>query len=187
MAKVFTSDPHFGHKNIVKFTDRKLFTTQEDHDEWLIRLYNSQISNEDTVYCLGDTFFHQRKAEKIMEIVSRLNGQWVFIKGNHDDRKAFKAAGLELRDMTHTTVGTSTKAILSHFPFAIWWDNHYGSIHLHGHCHGNYQGQGKILDVGLDNSYKLYGQHRVFTEEDILEFMSKRQVVCLDHHGTERN
>ncbi len=139
------------------------------------------------MYCLGDTFFHQKKEENILDMISRLNGQWIFIKGNHDDRKAFKAAEVQLFDTKSITIGTSTKAILCHFPFAIWHDSHHGSIHLHGHCHGSYQGQGKILDVGIDNAYNLYGEHRLFTEEDVIEFMSKREFVCLDNHGKERS
>jgi len=27
---------------------------------------------------------------------------------------------------------------------------YYGSYHLHGHSHGNYTAEGRILDVGID-------------------------------------
>jgi calcineurin-like phosphoesterase family protein len=30
----YTSDLHFRHKNIVKFTDRGNETTKDEHDEW---------------------------------------------------------------------------------------------------------------------------------------------------------
>lgn len=39
----FTSDLHFGHSNIVKFTDRNKVTTSEEHDDWIIDLWNKQV------------------------------------------------------------------------------------------------------------------------------------------------
>jgi len=69
-----------------------------------------------------------------------------------------------------------------HFPIACWNQQGRGSYHIHGHSHGSYKGNGKILDVGIDNSYNLFGEHRLFTEEDIIEYMSKQEVYASDHH-----
>lgn len=63
---------------------------------------------------------------------------------------------------------------------------HYGSLALHGHCHSSYQGQGKILDVGIDNAYKLYGEHRLFSEQDVIDFMKERPTHIADAHRTEK-
>jgi len=42
--------------------------------------------------------------------------------------------------------------VLCHYPLARWDRSHYGSWHLHGHCHGNYHAlDGFIFDVGVDN------------------------------------
>ena len=49
MNKLICSDLHISHKNICKFTDRKLVTTQEDHDQWLVDLWNNQVTNSDLV------------------------------------------------------------------------------------------------------------------------------------------
>lgn len=55
MSKVWlTSDLHFQHRRIVEYTNRGVDTTQEDHDRWLIDLWNSQVNKNDTVYSLGD-------------------------------------------------------------------------------------------------------------------------------------
>ena len=52
----YTSDLHLFHKNIVKFTNRPDMNV-EDHIEWIITLWNSQVKLGDTVYHLGDFCF----------------------------------------------------------------------------------------------------------------------------------
>jgi hypothetical protein len=58
-----------------------------------------------------------------------------------------------------------------------------GKCHITGNSHGSYKvEQGKILDVGIDSAYNLYGEHKFFSEEDIIEYMSNRQIKTVDHH-----
>ena len=58
-----------------------------------------------------------------------------------------------------------------------------GRVHITGNSHGNYfLPDGKILDVGLDSAYNLYGEHKFFTEEMIEEYMKTRTVKVQDHH-----
>ena len=56
---------------------------QEMHKD-LIAKWNKQVKNKDIVYVLGDVTFG--KWEESKEIVSRLNGRKILIRGNHDDR-----------------------------------------------------------------------------------------------------
>ena len=155
------------------------------HDEWLIDLWNSTVNPGDIVYHLGDFCFNSRY-EVIRNIVRKLNGQKHFIIGNHDKEENFKK--LKAEGLLHwyghykEIKIKDTKVVLSHFPFASWHRQHYGSWHLHGHCHASYQGEGKSLDTGLDMAYKLYNQHRFFSEEMIEEFMNSREIVTVDGH-----
>ena len=182
----FTSDPHFHHKSIVSFTNRGNATTQEHHDQWLIEVWNSTVKKCDKIFMLGD-FSFSHKYEEIAALVKKLPGQKFFIKGNHDRTKvldALKKDGL-IQNWYHyeeIKIG-ETHACLFHFPIASWHKVGYGAWHLHAHSHGSYKvEQGKILDVGIDSAYNLYGEHKFFSEEDITEYMSNRQIKTVDHH-----
>lgn len=189
MTTYFTSDLHIAHKRIAEFTDRKKVVTQEDHDYWLITLWNSQVLKGDLVYVLGDVSFG--KYDYTKKVLSELNGQIIVIKGNHDreeDLDRLKEENI-IQSWKHykeikivSKEGTKYPTCLFHFPITSWHRQNYGSLHLHGHCHGSFQGKGKILDVGLDNAYNLYGEHRLFSSEDVLEYMKKQEVVINDEH-----
>lgn len=185
MKTYFTSDLHFHHQRICEFTERKHFTNPEEHTEWLINIWNSQVTKADKIFHLGD-FSFSHKYEEVASVVRRLNGQKFFIKGNHDRSELFDSLKLSNLiqnwwDYKEIKLGT-TPACLFHFPIASHHKQHYGSFMLHGHCHGGYQGQGKILDVGIDNAYKLYGEHRLFSEQDVLDFMQTRKLHIADDH-----
>lgn len=77
----FTSDHHFGHENIIKFTNRP-FGSLEDMDQELIKRWNSKINKNDKVYHLGD--FGLCKADRMKTILDQLNGKIFLIKGNHE-------------------------------------------------------------------------------------------------------
>lgn len=80
------SDTHFGHANMLKFTKpdgtkvRPEFDSVEDMDEYMIDKWNSTVGIYDRVYHLGDFCINRRH----LHVASRLNGQIVLVKGNHD-------------------------------------------------------------------------------------------------------
>lgn len=49
----YISDCHFGHKNIVAYDHRPFFSVDE-MDAEMIRNWQSVVSDNDTVYILGD-------------------------------------------------------------------------------------------------------------------------------------
>ena len=84
MSKIFfTSDLHFGHKNILAY-DNRPFNTIEEHDEALIKNWNGKVGDEDHVYILGDFSFYN--ANKSCEILDQLKGHKHLIIGNHDKK-----------------------------------------------------------------------------------------------------
>ncbi len=175
------SDLHFHHKKICEYTDRKLVIAQEEHDEWLIDLWNSQVNKADKIFHLGD-FSFAHEYENLAKVLRRLNGQKFFIKGNHDRTellKSIKLSGLIQEWYDYKEIKLEDKnLVLFHFPIASWHRQSYGSIHLHGHLHGSPSGlNGKVLDVGLDNAYKMLGEHKFFSLDFVLEYMQDKQVV----------
>jgi len=81
MRYFFTSDTHFGHKNILKYTNRP-FKSVEEMDEELIRRWNATVTPDDTVIHLGD-FSLKGNVNKYLK---QLNGNIIWIKGNHDNK-----------------------------------------------------------------------------------------------------
>ena len=77
----FTADHHFGHENIIKFSERP-FESLDHMNEELIKRWNKKIQPGDTVYHLGDMSLG--KPDFTKEILDRLNGNIHLIKGNHE-------------------------------------------------------------------------------------------------------
>lgn len=182
-----TSDLHAHHNNILKFTERHAVTTVEKHLNWLVDLWNEQVQPGDRVYHLGDLSF-SKSYDKIADFVSRLNGQIFLIKGNHDNPQHMKRLVQEgyavwYGDYKEITIN-KTKTCLFHYPIAAWNKQGYGSFHCHGHTHGSFtDNKGKTLDVGLDNVYKIFGEHRLLSERDIIDYMNAQPIYTPDHHG----
>ena len=78
MKYFFTSDTHYGHEKVIDYCERP-FRNLTHMDNTLIKNHNSIVSPDDTVYFLGDFCFKDYKLYK-----RRLNGNFIFIRGNHD-------------------------------------------------------------------------------------------------------
>ena len=76
----FTSDPHFGHANIISYCARP-YTDVNHMNEMLILNWNAVVQPEDTVYVLGDFSMSLTYMETV---TPRLNGKKILICGNHD-------------------------------------------------------------------------------------------------------
>lgn len=184
----FTSDLHFNHKRITELTPRGKYTTADNHTQWLIDLWNSQVNKQDTVYHLGD-FNFSSKYEDWLKVLSKLNGRINLIRGNHDDEKVLKVikgvSGLIHSQHDYKEIKLEDKkVVLCHYPLQSWNRMQYGSLMLHGHCHGSLiDTGGKRVDVGLDSAYNIFGKHQFFHANDVLEYMQNRPVVNTDHHS----
>lgn len=149
----FTSDFHFGHENIIKYCNRP-FKNLKEMEETIINNWNSIVKPEDNVYFLGDFCFTNSKGGKKGEGVvgnpydwiDRLNGNIIFIKGNHDNTNGLNVK-LECGVIKHG----GYRIFLVHNP--DHYDKDY-KINLVGHVHekwkikkvnGNY-----LINVGVD-------------------------------------
>jgi len=176
----FTSDTHYGHANIIKYSNRP-FKSVQAMNEALIANYNAVVKPGDLVYHLGDCGFTTEDA--MDAILSRLGGEKHLILGNHDKliRKSAKLQGHFVRCVEYMEISVDkTRFVLCHYPMVIWNRLAHGSIMVHGHCHGNlrYPFQGRILDAGVDPQ----GYFPV-NARDVIKRMANLQVEFLDHHG----
>lgn len=89
----WTADYHFGHTNIIKYCNRP-FKTAEEMNETIIRKHNERVKPDDTVFFLGDFIFKggvEGGTNHYSYFLKRLNGHFVFIKGNHDKNNSLNA------------------------------------------------------------------------------------------------
>lgn len=162
----FTSDTHFGHKNIILYCNRP-FSSVEEMDNQMITNWNSKVGVNDTVYHLGDFAFYPQ--DKIHEILSRLNGFINFVPGNHD-KNLIKALNLgntqglkvnlldSIYSETFNVEDERIPFVMCHYAMKVWDKSHYGAIHLYGHSHGSLKEDNSLsMDVGVDtNNYTPY-------------------------------
>jgi calcineurin-like phosphoesterase family protein len=79
--RFFTSDTHFGHKNIIRYCDRP-FKDFEEMDEAIVENWNHVVGDTDVVYHLGDLALGP--SDRWHDILTSLNGYKIFVVGNHD-------------------------------------------------------------------------------------------------------
>lgn len=190
MANIFTSDLHFFHKNICKFSGRPW--SQEENTEKLIEIWNENVKPGDTCWHLGDFFFvGKKRVDECREVLAQLNGTIRCIKGNHDPddlmQDLLERGAIYSLDKLKEIKINKTKVVMCHYPMVVWNQSHRGSIQLHGHCHGSLHNFGKSIDVGLDGAKERLGEWRFWTEEDVLEYASKLPIHSPDMHSIGGN
>lgn len=135
--KLYISDWHYGHANVLGF-DNRPFVNVEQMNEELIRRWNNAVSDGDLVYILGDMFWcSPKQATPIME---QLNGQKILVKGNHDRWHDSKFDKLFVKiDEYIETEDNGRKVVLCHYPIPCFKNHFYGWVHLYGHVHNSFE------------------------------------------------
>ena len=146
MPAVFlVSDTHFGHAGVCRFTDSvtgekiRPWTDPNEMDEEMVKRWNETVKPNDKVYHLGDVVINR----KCLSIMSRLNGDKVLIRGNHDIFRddEYRQYFRELRAY-HVMNGM----ILSHIPVHAESLGRFGT-NIHGHLHANRVKKMRGVDV----------------------------------------
>lgn len=149
MKIFFTSDTHFGHENIIKYTNRP-FKTSYEMDEAIVQNWNRVVTADDTVYHLGDFAFGRTTQEYVSKIAKRLNGKIHLIVGNHEKLgKGIPWRFASIKDYDEIEV-EGQRIVLFHYGLRTWHHNMRGVWHLYGHSHGTLPAFGKSLDIGVD-------------------------------------
>lgn len=155
----FISDCHFNHKNIIEYCNRP-FKDIDIMNKTIIHNWNEMVKEDDTIIHVGDFCFKNtpggKEGEGGIEPTTywkrQLNGEKIFIKGNHDKNNGLKTAiiGMEL-------YYANTKMWLIHNP--LYYNKNY-DINIVGHVHQNWKMINKydhltrkntiLVNVGVD-------------------------------------
>ena len=108
-------------------------------DEVLIHNWNERVTDEDTVYVLGDAFW--KNEESSVKIIQRLNGHKHLIRGNHDRVHGRLRFHWESIEQYAEINDGNTLVIMSHYPIMFYKNQHYGSVMLYGHVHNTREWQ----------------------------------------------
>ena len=161
-----TSDLHLGHARIIAYADRP-FESVDDMHETLIQRWNEHVPKDQIVYIVGDVAHGPDSVSTAIRVLTQMNGRKILIRGNHDYAKTGKKYGpidygdlfIECHDGPVEVKYNKRRYVLFHYPMETWNASTHGSIHLHGHSHGQLPPRlgpkeplrfGRRLDVGVD-------------------------------------
>lgn len=194
--KYFTSDLHDFHNNVIRYCDRPYKDVNEMHWD-IVNKWNAKVTNEDTVYVLGDISLNANVA---CRLPAKLNGYKILIPGNHDKCFAFKGRQLdqqlkkykdggwnEIHQSLNMILSNGLPVHLNHFPYknsyAEQFDARYleyrpidlGGQLFHGHMHCKYLKSGQMVDVGWDNKLDVYSEQELIDIiNDLREYIPSR-------------
>lgn len=133
---LYISDLHFDHERIL-FVDRRKFSSVSEMNAYMVNEWNSSVTVEDTVWILGDISL--KLTETAIQCVSHLCGHKHLILGNHDKRRNMSVYNELFESVsTYETIHDEGLLVsLFHYPIESWEGMTYGSVHIHGHTHGN--------------------------------------------------
>lgn len=167
----FTSDQHYDHNNIIKYSNRPFATVGEMNEE-LIRRHNALVKADDIVYHLGDFSLNKQAPVKYL---SRLNGEHHLIMGNHDwchpacgkskvdfYRAMYSDAGFQSIQESLMIDILDQEVLLHHMPYLDQEPGEHGIKHakyrpidkglwlLHGHVHTAWKIKDRMINIGID-------------------------------------
>lgn len=161
----FTSDLHFGHRNVIRFCDRP-FENEKEMGKKLIEYWNSVVDDNDIVFVLGDTFWFN-DSRSIKKALDQLRGKTIYmLPGNHDDFEHYHRVDDPRIILCPDVVvlwlqeynSSKKKEIwMSHYPMMTWPHRENDTWQLFGHIHSN-----AFRSEGMDQNLPLHwNQHDV--------------------------
>lgn len=175
--RLFTSDHHFGHENIISFCDRP-FADVDEMNMRMIDAWNDSVSDDDEVWIVGDLAMGQ--INKTVPLAAALRGHKILVPGNHDRVHPmhkvpdpyrlpkwatfvdlYESAGMTIVDPLQTIeIGGETVKVC-HFPY--FGDSRPGNDRFSGnrpddeggwlicgHVHDAWTVKNKMVNVGVD-------------------------------------
>lgn len=183
----FTADSHFSNNDYsVLDRDFRPFETLDEMNKGIIKIWNEQAGENDTIYHLGDFVnynWSDMKYDELLKLVKKIKARVILILGNNEKRilkndfdedfEKFRRYLLDLgffevyENELNLKVGENEFKLI-HQPIDANKESEYN---LFGHIHRCALVKRYGFNVGVDNhNYKL------FSEDEILELCSRRSV-----------
>ncbi len=152
----FIADMYLGNEAIIKMCDRP-FEDADEMDMFIIEMWNGKVSENDTVYIIGDMFHGHKDPESVLR---ELKGKKILITDDPD--------GMGINKLDYSkyflSVGSFAKIpdgkrrlILCHYPLLTWRDEEERFM-IHGYIRNNtdmkywpfIKNNPRILNAGVD-------------------------------------
>ena len=124
------SDLHFGHKNIIGFSDRP-FVGINHMNQCLVEYYNDYVQDDDVCIWGGDiSFLNSMRTNQLLDLC---RGYKILIVGNHDfERKNLKQMNFDEQHLLYHLQHDDMSFVLTHYPMEnLPWPH----FNIHGHIH----------------------------------------------------
>ena len=172
MNTFIVSDTHFGHIGVCQFltnegTKLRPWTDAAEMDEAMIQSWNATVKPKDKVYHLGDVVINR----KALKTLSRLNGEKVLVKGNHDIFRPEEYLTY-FKDLRGYHV--LDNYLLSHIPVHVESLGRFKG-NIHGHLHSN---NVRLPDGTLDKRYFCACVEQTEFKPIAFEEVKKRMLQC---------
>jgi calcineurin-like phosphoesterase family protein len=157
-------------------------------DSAIIDNINATVGQNDELRILGDfamgirggRYFEQCRSYRERIVCKNVH----LIFGNHDKREIASLFSSCHDLLTLAVPGFKYRVVLCHYAMALWDGSHRGNIQLYGHSHANAEAKldqmmpdRRSMDVGVDNAFRLLGEYRPFSLEEISQIMDDRNGI----------
>jgi calcineurin-like phosphoesterase family protein len=177
--KLFTSDLHINHKNMILHNGRSEFKSVDEMNDLILSNLYKKVKPGDDLYVLGDLLLGNgtESSELLLDILNKSKVKFYFIIGNHDKiNENFRRLCTSISYLKEIKIG-GNNTTLCHYPLLEWNKSHYNSFLLHGHIHKfshSLKGfkkfpLGKVLNVNVE-----FHNYEPWTEEEVIEYMKNR-------------
>lgn len=191
--RYFTADWHFGHSNIIDYTDRPHQSVENMNDHF-VREIKERVDPDDEIWCLGDLTGPPTQMENLRKRLASIPCDVHWVKGNHDPdpepisdlaechghRVEFRSSYKDRQD------GQRVRIVLDHYPLYTWNGWRHGSIHLHGHVHGGISSENsgkRRADVGVDTN-RWPGAYSGISERGVVSKLTRIPALEDQNSGT---
>lgn len=154
-----TSDNHFRHENIYRFTSspggprvRERFKDATEGDAFMVQAWNERVRPQDHIWHLGDVTMERSSDMKkwFVAFMKQLHGHKRLVLGNHDHftTDVYRDAGFQKIRGVHKL----ENLILSHVPLHQSSVPRWCIANVHGHIHEKPSPAGPYVNVSVERT-----------------------------------